>query len=128
MICKICGKYTGGQFVNLTSPLNVGQNFYCDQDKVSCSGFGTAIQWTAPPSIPDNDPEGFAFTEMQQSPVQYGNVEITLTNVMLGTLPLLTSELTLLNISEVNVTCQTDVGGSLQTLPLIRSSKLFLYL
>ncbi len=115
---------TSGKVVSLTSPLEQGESFYCDQDRIICIGNGVVISWTAPPSIPENTPRGFTSSSMQQTPVSIGNVEITLTNVMPGIPPNLTSEMTLSNIPEVNVTCQTDVSGSLQALNLIRSSKL----
>ena len=121
-----CNQYNiiiAGQLVTLTSPLGPGENFYCDQERVSCTSSSTIILWTAPPFIPDNAPEGFDSTDPQQEPLSFG-VNITLTNVVLGPPTMLTSELTLSNIPEVNVTCQTDVPGSLQILPpLIRSSK-----
>ncbi|XP_064400904.1 uncharacterized protein LOC135347011 isoform X2 [Halichondria panicea] len=111
---------SNGQVVSLMPPLEQG-DFYCDQDRITCIGTGGVISWTAPPSIPENNPRGFSSSSSLQTPVSFGNVEITLTNIVPGTPPNLTSVMTLSNISEVNVTCQTEVSGSLQALNLIRS-------
>ncbi len=111
---------TAGQLVTLTPPPG---SFYCDQESITCRGNGDIILWTAPPLI--LDPQGFVSNAMQQTPVRIGDIAITLTEVVPGTPPLLTSKLTLSNISEVNVTCQTDVPGSLNEETLIRSGKLY---
>ncbi len=79
--------------------------------------------WTAPPSIMDNAPDGFIFASMLDVPREIGDVQIVLTNVELGSPSTCTSELTMSKFAEITVTCQTDIPGSLESLPLIRSGK-----
>ncbi len=75
--------------------------------------------WTAPPAI--NNPSFFIATSPLNVPRHFDDVTIVLTSVTRGPPSMCTTQMTLSNIPEVNVTCQTDVPGSASTLQLIRS-------
>ncbi len=122
LIPALCSQWyfeTAAEPVTLTLPQN--QRFYCDKDVITCIGSGVNILWTAPPSINDNDPDGFFFTDTLNTPRQIGDVQIVLINVTRGPPSMCTSELTMSTFAEVTVTCQTETPDSLESLPLIRS-------